>query len=151
ELGLRLDGYLSIAQGQVTFAVTRNGWNAKPEDSAGLLLLVDTGTKAAQLKTNLTQLRQHWVSAGKPMRTERVRDCQLMILSLASNDLPKSLRPFLPQRSEIQELGPDGEVNVTKAPQPDLIIGQSGPLLLIGSTLEPLEQVLARAGGSDLP
>ena len=115
------------------------------------MLLVDTGRKSSQLATNLTQLRNRWRAAGKSMRTEKIRGCELMIVSVTTNDLPKSLRQLLPQRNEIQDLGANGEVTQTKPPRAELTIGQSGSLLLIGDSVAAAEKVLARAGRAGIP
>src|SRR5438477_12935158 len=57
ELDIRFDNFTDLPQGQVTFALTQNGWEGKKEQSMGLLLLLDTKDKSAQLKTNLAELR----------------------------------------------------------------------------------------------
>src|SRR5437773_1212490 len=53
ELDVRFDDYTSLPQGQVTFAMTQNGWEGKNDQSPGILLLLDAKDKSGQLKTNL--------------------------------------------------------------------------------------------------
>ena len=47
-----------------------------PEHPPGFLLLLDTRDKSHLLRTNLANLRKHWMDAGKPVRTERLRDLE---------------------------------------------------------------------------
>src|SRR5438270_250468 len=73
ELEVKLDDYASLPQGQVTFAVTQNGWQGKPDQPLGMLMLLDAKGKSAQLKTNLAELRKKWMDAGKNIRSEKIR------------------------------------------------------------------------------
>lgn len=41
QTGASLADYLAVAQGQVTFALTRNGWPARPGAEPGLVVLID--------------------------------------------------------------------------------------------------------------
>jgi len=131
EVGIDIAEVFGLAEGQVTFAVTPASSEGSAEDPFDAVLLVDTGRKSSQLATNLTQLRNRWRAGGKSMRTEKIRDCELMIIAVTTNDLPKSLRQLLPQRNEIQDLGANGEVTQTRPPKAELTIGQSGSLLII--------------------
>ena len=153
EVGIDIAEVFGLAEGRVwTLAAgAPAALGAGADDPFDAVLLVDTGRKSSQLATNLTQLRNRWRAAGKSMRTEKVRDCELMIVAVTTNDLPKSLRQLLPQRSEIQDLGANGEVTQTKPPKAELTIGQSGTLLLIGDSVSAAEKVLARVGRAGVP
>ena len=42
ELGIRCADYLDLLHGQVSFALTQNGWGTQPEAKLGILLLIGT-------------------------------------------------------------------------------------------------------------
>ncbi len=150
DLGVRLDDYAGLLQGQVTVALTQNGWPEKPEPGPGLLLLVDARDKSSQLKTNLAALRRKWVDAGKPIKTEKILNFEFSVLPLSSNDLPKTLRAFLPQRSEVHELGVEEETGKPH-PKPQLVLGQVDSMLVVGNSLKVVEPVVIRLTGGSGP
>src|SRR5258707_9163744 len=104
ELNTSLDTYGSLPQGQLTFALIQNGSPPDPAQPLGWLLLLDTKNKSAQLKTNLAALREKWVDAGKSIKTEKIHGLDFSVLPMATNDVPKTLRKFFPQPTEVQEL-----------------------------------------------
>src|SRR3974390_971185 len=65
DLGVKLDDFATLLQGQFAVALTQNGWNGSNDVDPGLLLLLDSGNKSGLLKTNLAGLRQKWVQAGQ--------------------------------------------------------------------------------------
>ena len=65
DLGVKLDDFAGLPQGQFAFALTQNGWNGTNDANPGLLLLLDTKNKSNVLKTNLANLRQKWVHDGQ--------------------------------------------------------------------------------------
>ena len=67
SLGIELSAYKGLAQGQATFALLPIAKPDKPEDHFAKLFLLDTKDRAAQLRTNLADIRQKWAAAGKPM------------------------------------------------------------------------------------
>lgn len=148
ELHLNLDDYSSLLQGQLTFAVIQNGVAQRNEPSFGLLLLADTGEHTMQLKTNLAAFRKKWVESDKPFRTEKIRNVEFAVLSISSNDVPRTLRRFFPVNPPVQELGSENE-----APEPrhEWRIGQLDSLLIIGNSPRVLEKVLARIQGGGVP
>ncbi|HWW01453.1 MAG TPA: hypothetical protein VNZ64_17280 [Candidatus Acidoferrum sp.] len=150
ELDVKLGDYTSLLQGQITFAVTQNGWQGQDGEMPGLLLLLDSRDKSAQLKKNLADLRKKWVDAARPLRTEKIRDVEFTILPLSTNDVPQTLRKFLPKRGEVQELGNDKE---TPKPQSkdELVLGQFESLLLVGNSTKALEKVVVRLTGGAVP
>ena len=48
------------------------------------------------LKTNLAALRKQWLDAGKPVRTERMRDLEFSVFPVSSNNMPKALSKIFP-------------------------------------------------------
>jgi hypothetical protein len=150
ELDLKCDNYSSLAQGQITFALTQNGWQGQDDQPLGVLFLLDTKDKSSQLKQNLADLRKKWADAGKKLRTEKIREVEFTILPLSSNDVPKTLRSFFPSSPPTQELGDESQPK-KPAPHSELVIGQADSLLIIASSAKVAEKVLARLAGGSVP
>ncbi len=151
EWSVHFDDYLTLLQGQATFAISQNGWQGKADASPALLLLVDTGDKSAQLKTNLAALRKKWVDAKKPLKVEKIRDYEFVVLPLSSNELPRTIRQYLPAASQDQGLDEDPPAGKT-ARKDELVIGQADTLLIAGNSLKAVEKVVTRlTGGSAKP
>ena len=136
-----------MPQGQLTLAVTQNGWTGGDGPTPGILLLLDTRGKSDLLKTNLAALRKKWADAGKPVRNETVRGISFSVVPLSSNDLPATLAGILPRRQPVQELGKDN-----KPPPPgEIVVGQYESLLIVGSSLKAVEPVAIRLTGGAVP
>ncbi len=150
DLGVKFDDYSALLQGQLTFAVTQDGWQGTEKDDGepAFLFLLDAKDKGELLKTNLAELRKKWSDAGKPIRTEKIRDVDFFIVTLNTNDMPKTLRQFFPQRQPVEELG---KTSAKPTDQAELIIGQQQTLLLVGSSIKALEKVMARLTGGTAP
>ena len=151
DLDLRLDDYTNLPQGQVTFAVMQNGWQGSPGGNPGFVLLLDSKGQSRQLKNNLARLRKKWVDSARTLRTEKIREFEFSVLSLSSNDLPISLKQFVPQPQEVQELGPDGEPKVILPVKTELVIGQADTLLVMANSLKAAEKIIVRLTGGSLP
>ncbi|MEY2466688.1 MAG: hypothetical protein QOD03_1209 [Verrucomicrobiota bacterium] len=144
ELGIHLDDYTNLPQGQITFALTQNAWSGK-EGDPGFLLLLDTKDQSGQLRKNLAELRKKWVDAGKPIKSEKIRNIDFFVLPISDKDVPKTLRKF--SRSD-SDFG-DGDTN--QAPKLELAIGQFESLLIIGNSLKPIEKVIVHLTGGAMP
>ena len=172
ELGVSLDTYASLMQGQFTLALTKNDWQSGPEHPPGFVLLLDTRDKAPVLKSDLADLRKQWMDAGKPVRTERLRDFEFSVFPLSSNNMPKALRKIFPLPFDLvprpgQSVSPNaaavsdlaaGNVDLVLdtvasflMSGTDLVIGQADSLLIIGNALPPVEKVVVRLTGGALP
>ncbi len=144
NLGLKVDDFSSLPQGQLTFAVTQNGWNGSDgSPDPGLVLLLDAKDKSDSLKSNLATLQKKWQADGRAIRTEMVRGVSFTLVPLSTNDLAS----LLPKRPQVQELGkPD------KQPQAGLlVIGQYQSLLIAGNSLKAVEPVVAHLTGGAGP
>lgn len=150
DLGVKFDDYSAFLQGQLTFAVTQGAWQGAEKNDGGpaFLLLLDARDKADLLKTNLADLRKKWSDAGKPIRTEKIRDVDFFVVPLTTNDTPKTLLQFFPHRQPVEELG---KAAAPPSAQAELIIGQHQSLLLVGSSITALEKVMARLTGGTAP
>jgi len=147
DLGIKLDDYSALPQGQFTFAVTQNGWNGGEGSMPGLLLLLDARDRSSLLKTNLAALRKKWTDAGKPMRTETIRGISFSVVPLSSNDMPATLAGIFPKRQPVQELGKESK----PPPTGEIVIGQFDSLLIAGSSIQAVEPVAARLTGGSAP
>ena len=148
DLGVKLDDFADLPQGQFALALTQNGWNGTNDVKPGLLLLLDTQGKSAVLATNLAGLRQKWVAAGKSLQTETFHGIPFSVVTLTSNDVPAALADIFPKRQPVQELGRDNR----PANAPDkLFVGQFESLLIAGNSPAAMETVAARLTGGSNP
>jgi hypothetical protein len=150
ELAIKFDDYTGLLQGQLTLAVTQNGWQGQDDSSPAFLLLFDAKDKSGQLKSNLAELRKKWVAARKPIRTEKIRDLEFIVLPLSSNDLPQTIRKIFPRSSEVQELGNEPAARKA-ARQDEWVVGQAESVLLVGNSTKAVEKVVARLTGGPAP
>lgn len=149
DLGVKLADFGALLQGQLTVAVTAEGWPSQADAEPAWLLLLDTRDQHEQLKQHLATLRKKWVDDGKPIKTVKIRALEFAVVPLATNDAPSTLARFFPQHQEIQELG--REPARFSLGETELVIGQSESLLLVGSSLKAVEKVVTRLTGGALP
>ncbi|MEP6663273.1 MAG: hypothetical protein ABJC04_06365 [Verrucomicrobiota bacterium] len=149
ELGLKLSDYLELAQEQVTFAVTQNNGNGDTNESPGWILLVDARDKSAALKTSLATLKKKWVDSGKQIKTDKVRDVEFTTLITTSGQLAKPWETIFPKKKAAA--APDDADPKSADKKLEIIIGQSGSLLLVGSSAKAIEKVLVHQSGSLAP
>ena len=168
ELNISFDTYSGLPQGQLTFALTQNGWNGADDRPVGFLLLLDAKDRSAVLKTNLAELRKNWVDAGNRIRRETIRGVEFSIYPISSNNLPKTLRRFFPapyqfsappgevgsktDTSDPGKLGPlfDG-ISAMLATSTELFVGQVDSLLIVGNSSGNVEKVVTRLTGGSMP
>src|SRR5438445_6433235 len=151
ELGVRFDDYISLPQGQLTFAVTQNGAAEKEDQPMGKLVLLDTRDKSEQLKTNLFELRKKWVDAGKLLKSEKICGFEFFVLPVTSNDVPKTLQKFFPRGPQLQELGADDESKKVEPQRSELVIGQADSLLIVANSLKAVEKIATHLTGGSMP
>ena len=145
DLGVKLADFAELPQGQLTFAVTKNGWDGGNDATPGLLLLLDARDKSSLLATNLAKLRQKWTDSGKTIRTETLHGITFSVVPLTSNNIPNSLAGVVTQPQPVQELGKE----TTHPKTGEFVFGQYQSLLIVGSSVKAVEPVIARlTGGS---
>src|SRR4051812_16146690 len=151
ELGIKLADYSDLAQGQVTFAVTQGEWDGtSAEKRPGFLLLVDTRDKSDQLKTKLAEIRKKWVDSGKKLRTDKIRDVEFTTLLFQSDELAKTFQRAAPKKP--QDNPDDATPDKPAPPQKiELLVGQSGSLLVLGNSAKDVEKILIRQSGGGVP
>jgi hypothetical protein len=146
DLGVHFSDYTNLPQGQITLAIIQNGWQPGGDQSAGLLLLLDTKDKNTQLMKNLAEVRKKWVEAGKTLRTEKIRNVEFSAFPISDKDIPKTLRKFSGADNDV-----DSEESGTNAPKNELFLGQYESLLIIGNSAKPIEKVLVHLTGGAMP
>lgn len=148
EFGIKFSDYSGIAQGQVTLAITRNGWDGQSAAKPGFVLLVDSGDKSEALKTKLSDLKKKWVDGGKPMRTEKIRDLEFAVLIFSADEFSKTLNKLFPDPNEgwetVDAPKPEKKKPATKL---EWFVGQSDSLLVVGDSAKEIERVLVRQTG----
>jgi len=147
DLGVKLDDFANLPQGQFALALTQNGWNGSNDVNPGVLLLLDTKNKSNLLSTNLANLRQKWVAAGKPLQTETRHGISFSVVTLSSNDVPEVLTKIFPTSQPVQELGRENK----PSPPGKLFFGQFESLLIAGNSPTAVDTVAARLTGGSNP
>lgn len=155
ELGVKLESYYSLAQGQVTLALTANGWQGEKDKTTkpGMLFLLDARNKQGDLEKALKDFRAKWTDKGKPLRIEKVRDVEFMIVTLTTNDMPASLSRLLPGRSKVRELGDEASDKPDDASEgkSEIIMGRVDSLFIAGNSLKAIERVVSQLTGGSAP
>lgn len=144
DLGMGLTNFTALARGQFTLAVVPNGW----------LALLDTGTNASLLATNLATLKHKWTDAGKPLKTETLHGVDFTILVLVSNDFTATLNNLAgaAPAPPAFDAGPDGAPEAKPAAPPaELYVGHKDSLLIAGTSSRAIEKVLSALTGGDAP
>jgi hypothetical protein len=147
DLGVKLGDFTNLPQGQLTFAVTQNGWTGGDDQAPGVLLLLDAKNKSDLLKTNLTSLRKKWMDTGRPVHNETICGISFSVMPLSSNDIPATLAGIFSKRRPARE-----PVGKTKTPPyGEIVVGQFESLLIVGSSIKVVEPVAIRLTGGALP
>jgi hypothetical protein len=150
ELQIQFADYAGMVRGQVTIALIQgtptDAGPAKPRQ----VFLLDSGDQQQRLKTQLEDLRRKWTDAGKPLRTETVRGVEFAVVRLSTNEIPNTLRKFLPGKSDVEELR-DPNANDTEAEPCELFIGMQDSVLILTDTADAAGKVLTRLTGGALP
>ena len=147
DLGVTLADFTALPQGQLTFAITQNGWSGTSDQLPGLLLLLDAKDQSGLLKTNLAALQKKWKEDGKSIRTETIRGLQFSVVPFSSNDIPPSLSGLFPKRQPVSELGKE----TPPAKPSEIVVGQFESLLIIGNSIKAVEPIVAHLTGGSAP
>lgn len=146
-LGVKLKDYTDLLRGQVTLALTENGWGAQPAAEPGLVLLVDTKDQQEALKTRLGALKKKWVESGHRLKTDKVHDVELTTFVTPEDASAGKARPDSDEAAD-----DNGDERASKKPlYKDITVAQSGSLLIVGTAVKDLERILARQSGGLAP
>lgn len=85
NLGIKFSDYQGLAQGQVTFALIPAHQN--PDRHFSQVLLIDTKTNTTQVKSNLASITRKWIDAGKPEKSQKIREADFTTLIVSPSDL----------------------------------------------------------------
>ena len=146
ELGFKFSEYKELAQGQFAFAMTQNGWEGKPDQKPGFILLLDAKDKSDQLKTNLARLKKQWTEGNKQLKTEKIRDVEFTTIVTSEEEIDKTFAKISPKKPEDTPA-----TDKTNASKIEITVGQSGSLLLVGNVPALLEKVLINQTGGTVP
>jgi hypothetical protein len=138
DFGMKLDQFLPLLQGQLTFALTQNGWQGGDNGSPAMLFLLDTKDKSSLLATNLAALQQAWRDSGKTVRTETLQDIKFSVITFSTN----TMATF--------PVGPPQSIP-NNSSQNTLYIGQYKSLLIAGTSIKAVESVAAHLNGGANP
>jgi hypothetical protein len=147
DLGVKLEDFEDLPEGQMTFAISRNGWNGQDDHTPGIIFLLDAGDNKDLLKTNLAALEKKWTDSGKTLHTQMIRGIPFSVVLVASNDIPGALTNIIPSRPQTQELG---QVPPPVKPH-ELVVGQYDSLLIVGNSVETVDPIVAHLTGSEMP
>ena len=137
SLGVKIADYLPLLRGQLTFAITQNGWGSGEGNAApAMVMLLDAKERGDMLATNLAVLKQGWIDSGKGVRTETIEDIKFSVLVLSSNT-PMPLSSIFPTTGN--------------GPAPTLYIGQFKSLLIVGTSEKAVAGVAAHLHGGANP
>lgn len=130
SLGIKIDDYLPLLQGQLTFAITQNGWDGTDNTSPAMVLLLDAKGKGDLLATNLAALKKSWTASGKPVRTQTLQDIKFSIVTLSSNAPMPMANGSAPK---------------------NIYIGQYQSLLIVGTSVKAVESIASHLTGGANP
>jgi hypothetical protein len=137
NLGIHVSDFLPLLQGQLTFAVTQNGWNGSGPASPAMVVLLDARDKSDLLATNLAALKDKWISSGRPVQSEILEGIKFSVVTFSTNQ-PLPLSSVLAQ-------GANSSTPHT------LYIGQFQSLLIAGSSVKAVASVAAHLAGGANP
>ena len=145
-LGVQFASYGGLLQGQATFALLPLAQAEKSDTRFARIFLIDTKDHAAQLRTNLADIRQKWAAAGKPMKTVKIRDIDFTTFVVSAGDL--SMAKLLGS----QKAGSaDDDVSNGSTNRAEITFGQADSLLLVSDSTQALEKVISREQGGLMP
>src|SRR5262245_8581875 len=148
ELGANVSNYLALARGQVTLALTQNGWDGLSEQPPAILFLLDAKDQGAQLKTELAALKKGWLNKGQEIRTETIRDVEFIRFAPASEAAKNSSNILL----AVANKALSGTLrDFSSSGNRQWLVGQADSLLIAGSSSRTVEQLLARFSGDAAP
>jgi hypothetical protein len=145
-LGIKINDFQGLPQGQVTFALLP----VSPKENSGVhfsqVLLIDAKSHADQLKTNLASIAKKWIDAGKPLKTQKIREVEFTTLIVSPSDL--SWNKIFPQAK------PDFPDDTNPRPpekNTEITFGQVDSLLIAANSTDAIDKILVLKNGGLLP
>lgn len=144
DLGVKLEDFSDLAQGQTTFALLPNDQPDRPEEKFAPVLLLDAKDHADQLKKTLASVKKKWSDSGKPMKVEKIRDFEFTTLSSSDN-------PATPPAGGANDADAPADAPASPPKKMAVVIGQVESLLVVSSSSAAIEKVLNRRAGGLTP
>ncbi len=143
DLGLKLDDYLSLLQGQLSFGALKADWDPRDEDSDPTFVLVlDTRDQADQLKARLAEVRQKLSDTKKSVRSEKIRDLEFTTVTI---------EPTVPESDDSADRGSEDDQEAGPPKKMELTFGQADSALVVATSTAGLDRVVARLTGGTVP
>lgn len=130
QFGIRLNEYTELLNGQLTMALFMDMDQGFSRPDVDLLLALDSGDKSAQLEAKLEHLRKRFSEAGQSLQPMTIR-----------NESFYRLKPGSPS-----DASPRGPARLAE----EVLIGQTGSLLLAATSASVIERSLASASGGSV-
>jgi hypothetical protein len=148
SLGIKFSDYEGLAQGQATFALVPVIPKNNADAPVAAVLVMDAKDHAAQLKANLAQVIKKWADAGKPMKSQKIRETDFTTFFVSPDDLSwkklfPGVKPAEPSDTDAATPPATNKIEIT--------VGQSDSLLLVSSSTEVIEKILSRQAGGMVP
>lgn len=138
-MGTTWTNLLNLCQGQVTLAFTGGTNTGTP---GGMLLLIDTASRAGELGAFLSALSAAWTNSGNSVRGEIILEQKFLALAFPRQNVPQTIRDIFPLNGSAiassTNLGPFAE----------LLVGKLNSWLILGTRKADLEQVCAALSGT---
>jgi hypothetical protein len=125
ELGHPLTEITGLLRGQLTLALVQNGWPDQRGRRPAFLVFADTGDRAERMGEFLGEWRKHLEESGTPVKAEPIGNRDFFSVQLSTDGLGTGVGSLTQEKT-------------------DLLIGQSGSLVVMGTERNVIEQVLAR-------
>jgi hypothetical protein len=143
DLSLKVEDFLALPQGQLTFAVTVNGSNGHDDVPPGILVLLDARGKSDLLKTNLAALTKKWTDAGRKLRTEKIRGLTFTVVPVDEGDFAGLFSKHPATDADADKDKP--------AKAKEIYFTQFESLLIAGNVPAAVETAAARLTGGSVP
>lgn len=146
ELGVKFSDYKGLIEGQFTIAFSELPMGGEISKGS-FIILADSGSKSASMKTNVASMVSKWRSSGKKVRPSTIRGVEFHTLVMKPDELDKTLEKIFPD----DEKKPKEPAIEEKPEDFELTVGQTGSLLVIGTNEKAIEGVLLRQSGGSAP
>ena len=143
DLGLKVEDFLALPQGQLTLAVTVNGSNGHDNVPPGILVLLDARGKSDLLKTNLAVLTKKWTDAGRKLRTEKIHGLAFTVVPVDEGDFAGLFSKHKTANADADKDKP--------AKAKEIYFTQFESLLIAGNIPAVVETAAARLTGGNVP
>ena len=138
-MGASWTNLLRLCQGQVVLAFT-GGTN--PGMAGGMVLLIDSGSRAGDLEAFLGALPASWTNSGNSVRGEEIAKQRFVALAFPAQNVPQTIRAFFPRSESV------GSATTNTGPLTEILAGRINSWLILGTRKADLEQVCSALGGT---